>query len=132
MDENHIIAAGPALLALRGNAQHNPMMRSDFPSEDCPPPILLPNKLIAREKVSPGFRFEVDVLSDDEDTGLRLSHAPQRRAAGGATLGWTQPVDRDWRQSVRQHQSDATPVRPQGGHDTARTVDGSTDSRQYL
>ncbi len=72
MGESHIIAAGAALSAFRGNSQHNRLMRLDFPFEDGPPAILLPNKLLAREEVSRGFRFEVDVLSDDPRIPLKM------------------------------------------------------------
>jgi type VI secretion system secreted protein VgrG len=72
MGESHIIAAGAALSAFRGNSQHNRLIRLDFPFEDGPPAILLPNKLVAREEVSRGFRFEVDVLSDDPRIPLKM------------------------------------------------------------
>ncbi|MEW7848107.1 type VI secretion system tip protein TssI/VgrG [Massilia aurea] len=72
MDESHIIAAGAALSAFRGNSQHNRLMRLDFPLDDGPPAILLPNQLVAREEVSRGFRFEVEVLSDDPRIPLKM------------------------------------------------------------
>jgi len=72
MGESQTIAAGAALSAFRGNAQHNRLMRLDFPFEDGPPAILLPNKLVAHEDVSRGFRFEVDVLSDDPRIPLKM------------------------------------------------------------
>lgn len=72
MGDSQTIAAGAALSAFRGNSQHNRLMRLDFPFEDGPPAILLPNKLVAREEVSRGFRFEVDVLSDDPRIPLKM------------------------------------------------------------
>jgi type VI secretion system secreted protein VgrG len=72
MGESQTIAAGAALSAFRGNSQHNRLMRLDFPFEDGPPAILLPNKLVAREEISRGFRFEVDVLSDDPRIPLKM------------------------------------------------------------
>lgn len=72
MGESQTIAAGAALSAFRGNSQHNRLMRLDFPFEDGPPAILLPNKLVAHEEVSRGFRFEVDVLSDDPRIPLKM------------------------------------------------------------
>lgn len=65
MGESQVIAAGAALSAFSGASQHNRLMRLDFPFKDGPPAILLPNKLVAHEEVSRGFRFDVEVLSDD-------------------------------------------------------------------
>jgi type VI secretion system secreted protein VgrG len=60
MGLSQVIAAGAALSAFSGNSQHKRLMRLDFPFEDGPPAILLPNKLVAREEVSRGFRFIVE------------------------------------------------------------------------
>ncbi|MDB5950482.1 MAG: type secretion system tip protein VgrG [Massilia sp.] len=66
------IAAGAALSAFSSASQHNRIMRLAFPFEDGPPAILLPNKLVAREEVSRGFRFDVEVLSDDPRIPLKM------------------------------------------------------------
>ena len=66
------IAAGAALSAFNGDAQHNRLLRLEFPFDDGPPAILLPNRLTAREEVSRGFRFQVEVLSDDARIPLKL------------------------------------------------------------
>ena len=72
MGESGVIAAGAALSAFNGEAQHNRLMRLDFPFEDGPPAILLPNRLAAHEEVSRGFRFDVEVLSDDARIPLKM------------------------------------------------------------
>jgi type VI secretion system secreted protein VgrG len=72
MGLSQVIAAGAALSAFSGNSQHKRLMRLDFPFEDGPPAILLPNKLVAREEVSRGFRFIVEVLSDEARIPLKM------------------------------------------------------------
>ena len=72
MGKNGVIAAGAALSAFSGEAQHNRLMRLDFPFKDGPPATLLPNRLAAHEEVSRGFRFEVEVLSDDARIPLKM------------------------------------------------------------
>lgn len=72
MGESQVIAAGAALSAFSGASQHNRLMRLDFPFKDGPPAILLPNKLVAHEEVSRGFRFDVEVLSDDPRIPLKI------------------------------------------------------------
>jgi type VI secretion system secreted protein VgrG len=72
MGESEVIAAGAALSAFSGQSQHNRLLRLDFPFEDGPPAILLPNRLVAREEVSRGFRFRVEVLSDDPRIPLKM------------------------------------------------------------
>jgi len=72
MGKSGVIAAGAALSAFSGQSQHNRLMRLDFPFEDGPPAILLPNKLAAHEEVSRGFRFDVEVLSDDARIPLKM------------------------------------------------------------
>ena len=72
MGVSQVIAAGAALSAFSGNSQHNRLMRLDFPFEDGPPAILLPNKLVAREEVSRGFRVTVEVLSDEARIPLKM------------------------------------------------------------
>jgi type VI secretion system secreted protein VgrG len=64
MDGSQAIAAGAALSAFGFNAQHDRLMRLEFPREDGPDRILLPNRLKAHEEVSRCFRFEVELLSD--------------------------------------------------------------------
>ena len=51
MGENQVIAAGAALSAFSEQSQHKRFMRLDFPFEDGPPAILLPNKLLAHEEM---------------------------------------------------------------------------------
>lgn len=65
------IAAGAAFSAFSGDSQHNRLMRLEFPREDGPHAILLPNTLHAREEVSRSFRFDVEVLSDDASIPLK-------------------------------------------------------------
>jgi type VI secretion system secreted protein VgrG len=72
MSGSHVIAAGAALSAFSGASQHNRIMRLEFPFKDGPPAILLPNKLVAHEEVSRGFRFDVEVLSDDPRIPLKM------------------------------------------------------------
>lgn len=72
MKESLVIAAGAALSAFSGDSQHNRLMRLDFPFEDGPPAILLPNTLAAHEEISRGFRILVDVLSDDPRIPLKI------------------------------------------------------------
>lgn len=70
------IAAGAALSAFGRDAQHNRLMRLDFPYKDGPPTAtLLVNSLHAHEEVSRGFRFEVEVLSDDARIPLKMMMA---------------------------------------------------------
>jgi type VI secretion system secreted protein VgrG len=72
MGESQEIAAGAARSAFSGASQHNRLMRLDFPLNDGPPAILLPNKLVAHEEVSRSFRFDVEVLSDDARIPLKM------------------------------------------------------------
>jgi type VI secretion system secreted protein VgrG len=72
MGESQEIAVDAALSAFSGASQHNRLMRLDFPFKDGPPAILLPNKLVAHEEVSRGFRFDVEVLSDDPRIPLKI------------------------------------------------------------
>jgi type VI secretion system secreted protein VgrG len=72
MGESQAIAAGAARSAFSGASQHNRLMRLDFPIKDGPHAILLPNKLVAHEEISRGFRFDVEVLSDDPRIPLKI------------------------------------------------------------
>lgn len=72
MGESQEIAAGAARSAFSGASQHNRLMRLDFPLNDGPPAILLPNRLVAHEEVSRSFRFDVEVLSDDARIPLKM------------------------------------------------------------
>ena len=72
MGGSHVITAGAALSAFSSDSQHNRIMRLEFPFDDGPPAILLPNKLVAHEEVSRGFRFDVEVLSDDPRIPLKI------------------------------------------------------------
>ena len=75
MDETQAIAAGAAMSAFRYDGQHDRLMRLDFPLGDGPEAILLPNRLRAHEEVSRCFRFEVELLSDDERIPLKAMMA---------------------------------------------------------
>ena len=72
MDGSQVIAAGAALSAFSGASQHGRLLRLEFPFADAPPAILLPNKLVAHEEVSRGFRFDVEVLSDEASIPLKM------------------------------------------------------------
>jgi type VI secretion system secreted protein VgrG len=73
MGGSQVFAAGAALSAFAGDAQHNRLMRLEFPFGDGPQiATLLPNTLHAHEEVSRGFRFDVEVLSDDASIPLKL------------------------------------------------------------
>ena len=72
MGDSQEIAAGAARSAFSGVSQHKRLMRLDFPFEDGPFAILLPNKLVAHEEVSRSFRFNVEVLSDDAQIPLKM------------------------------------------------------------
>jgi type VI secretion system secreted protein VgrG len=65
MDGSQAIAAGAALSVFSLDAQHDRLMRLDFPRSDGPATVLLPNRLRAHEEVSRCFRIEVELLSDD-------------------------------------------------------------------
>jgi type VI secretion system secreted protein VgrG len=75
MDGSQAIAAGAALSAFSHDAQHDRLMRLDFPYGDGPDRILLPNRLKAHEEVSRCFRFEVELLSDDAQIPLKAMMA---------------------------------------------------------
>jgi type VI secretion system secreted protein VgrG len=72
MSGSGLIAAGAALSAFSGDSQHNRLFRLEFPFQDGPPATLLPNTLNAHEEVSRGFRFDVEVLSDDARIPLKM------------------------------------------------------------
>jgi type VI secretion system secreted protein VgrG len=72
MDESQVIAAGAAWSAFSGESQHNRLLRLDFPREDGPPALLLPNTLILREEISRCFKGVLEVLSDDPQIPLKL------------------------------------------------------------
>jgi type VI secretion system secreted protein VgrG len=75
MDGSQAIAAGAALSAFSLDAQHDRLMRLEFPRNDGPDRILLPNRLKAHEEVSRCFRFEVELLSDDVQIPLKAMMA---------------------------------------------------------
>jgi type VI secretion system secreted protein VgrG len=75
MDGSQAIAAGAALSAFSLDAQHDRLMRLEFPLDDGPNRILLPNRLKAHEEVSRCFRFEVELLSDDARIPLKAMMA---------------------------------------------------------
>ncbi len=72
MGDNHGIAIGAALSAFNGASQHKRLMRLDFPFEDGPPAILLPNNLTFHEAVSRCFRGVAELLSDDPCIPLKI------------------------------------------------------------
>jgi type VI secretion system secreted protein VgrG len=69
------IAAGAALSVFTLDAQHDRLMRLEFPRGDGPDAILLPNRMSAHEEVSRCFRFEVELLSDDARVPLKAMMA---------------------------------------------------------
>jgi type VI secretion system secreted protein VgrG len=71
MGESQAIAAGAALSAFSHGAQHNRLMRLEFPRGDGPERILLPNRLKAHEEVSRCYLYELEVLSDDAQIPLK-------------------------------------------------------------
>jgi type VI secretion system secreted protein VgrG len=71
MDGSQAIAAGAARSAFGLGAQHDRLMRLDFPRGDGPDRILLPNRLRAHEEISRCFRFDVELLSDDAQIPLK-------------------------------------------------------------
>jgi type VI secretion system secreted protein VgrG len=75
MGESQAIAAGAALSAFTLDAQHDRLMRLDFPRSDGPETVLLPNRMTAHEEVSRCFRFEVELLSDDARIPLKAMMA---------------------------------------------------------
>lgn len=72
MEVGQVIASGAALSAFSSGSQHNRLLRLDFPFDDGPPAILLPNTLVAREELSRSFRVQLEVLSDDPRIPLKL------------------------------------------------------------
>lgn len=75
MDGSQAIAAGAALSVFSLDAQHDRLLRLEFPRNDGPDRILLPNRLKAHEEVSRCFRFEVELLSDDAQIPLKATMA---------------------------------------------------------
>lgn len=71
----HELAAEANLSAFSGDAQHKRLLRLDFPKQDGPHAILLPNSLQAHEELSRGFRYEVELLSDDARIPLKVMMA---------------------------------------------------------
>ena len=75
MESKQAIPAGAALSAFSLDAQHDRLMRLEFPYNDGPDRILLPNRLKAHEEVSRCFRIEVELLSDDVEIPLKAMMA---------------------------------------------------------
>ncbi|WP_449406026.1 contractile injection system protein, VgrG/Pvc8 family [Massilia phosphatilytica] len=75
MDGSQAIAAGAALSVFSHDAQHDRLMRMEFPRNDGPEAILLPNRMTAREEVSRCFRVEAELLSDDARIPLKAMMA---------------------------------------------------------
>src|SRR5450830_847932 len=74
MDVGQQIAA-LTMSAFSEDAQHQRLLRLAFPKNDGPHAILLPNTLHAHEAISRGFRFEVELLSDDARIPLKAMMA---------------------------------------------------------
>lgn len=70
MGESQAIAAGAARSAFSGESQHNRLMRLDFPDDDGPPAILLPNKLVFHEALSRCYKGMAELLSPDPQIPL--------------------------------------------------------------
>ena len=75
MNQHQAQAASAARSAFSGEAQHNRLLRLDFPSQDGPHAILLANRLEAHEELSRDFRFKVEVLSNDARIPLKAMMA---------------------------------------------------------
>ena len=75
MEGSQAIAAGAALSVFSHDAQHDRLMRLEFPRNDGPDAILLPNRMTAHEEISRCFRFEVELLSDDARIPLKAMMA---------------------------------------------------------
>jgi type VI secretion system secreted protein VgrG len=75
LDNYQAIAVDAALSAFGGQSQHNRLLRLEFPFQDGPHALLLANRLEAHEEVSRGFRFKVEVLSDDARIPLKVMMA---------------------------------------------------------
>jgi type VI secretion system secreted protein VgrG len=71
----HELAAEAALSAFGIGAQNKRLLRLTFPKKDGPHALLLPNRLHAHEELSRGYRFEVEVLSDDASIPLKAMMA---------------------------------------------------------
>ena len=67
--------AALTMSAFSEDAQHQRLLRLAFPKNDGPHAILLPNTLHAHEAISRGFRFEVELLSDDARIPLKAMMA---------------------------------------------------------
>ncbi|MCG2583668.1 phage late control D family protein [Massilia sp. TS11] len=71
MSGNEANAAVSAWSVFSADSQDNRLLRLEFPREDGPNAILLPNRLLAREEISRCFRFEIELLSDDASIPLK-------------------------------------------------------------
>jgi len=75
MDGSQAITTRALLSAFGFDAQHDRLMRLEFPRDDGPGAVLLPNRMSAHEEVSRCFRFEVELLSDDARIPLKAMMA---------------------------------------------------------
>ena len=75
MDGSQAIAAGAAQSVFSLGAQHDRLIRLEFPRDDGPDRILLPNRLKVHEEISRCFRVEAEVLSDDAQVPLKAMMA---------------------------------------------------------
>jgi type VI secretion system secreted protein VgrG len=72
MDLTELMADMAVLCALGEEYQDNRLLRIDFPREDGPKKaVLLVDSLKAKEEISRGFRFDVELLSNDERIPLK-------------------------------------------------------------
>jgi type VI secretion system secreted protein VgrG len=72
MDLTELMADMAVLCALGEDYQDNRLLRIDFPREDGPKKaVLLVDSLKAREEISRGFRFDVELLSNDDRIPLK-------------------------------------------------------------
>jgi type VI secretion system secreted protein VgrG len=70
MGESQEFAAGAARSAFSGESQHNRLMRLDFPNDDGPPAVLLPNQLVFHEALSRCFKGIAELLSPEPQIPL--------------------------------------------------------------
>lgn len=71
MDRRALADAAFNLSSLVRGAQHNRLLRLNFPHNNGPEGLLLVNTLEANETISRDFRFEVELLSDNANIALK-------------------------------------------------------------
>ena len=75
MDGSQAFTTRALLSAFGFDAQHDRLMRLEFPRGDGPHAVLLPNKMSAHEGIARCFRFEVELVSDDARIPLKAMMA---------------------------------------------------------